>query len=307
MRRSPTSWWVGLLLFLAVPPLPAQTSFALDTLALRLAGMTAVTGYEQRMADSLLALVPGARRDRAGNVVSGAGRRLVVCPLDEPGWVVGAVRPDGYLRLRRSPGRAPVARDAQLEGARVTIFGRAGGVPGVVAVRSIHLTRGREEPGGGGPFTADSAYVDLGASSAAEVERLGVRTLAVVAPAKRPHRYGRDLVAVPAAGRRMACAAVLDVALRQPPSQTVVAFTVEHELLGRGLATVANGRGPFAETLIVDGAGADAAPVETLARLGRVERLLLPVRHAGTPVESVSLGDVARLRDEVAAWLERSP
>ncbi len=49
----------------------------LPDLATRLAAMTAVTGYEQRMVDSLVALLPGAARDRAGNavVVLGAGAR----------------------------------------------------------------------------------------------------------------------------------------------------------------------------------------------------------------------------------------
>ena len=56
--------------------------------------MTAVTGYEQRVIDSLVALLPGAARDRAGNAVlvlgSGERRRLVACPVSEPGFVVGA-------------------------------------------------------------------------------------------------------------------------------------------------------------------------------------------------------------------------
>jgi endoglucanase len=265
--------------------------------------MTAVTGYEQAMADSLVRLLAGARRDRAGNVVRGEGRLLVVCPLDEPGWVVGGIRPDGYLTIRRSPGGASALRDEQLEGARVTIRGRRGAVPGVVAVRSIHLTRGRTETKGG-KFTADSAYLDVGAASAPEVARLGVGVLSVVTLAKRPHRYGRDLVAAPVVGRRAACAALLDAARAVNAPRAVVAFAVEHELLGRGLATLAHGTGPFSETLIVDGAGGTTSSAESLAELGRVERLVLPVRHAGTPVESVSLADVTGLRADLLRRLE---
>ena len=77
----------------------------------RLAAISAPRGYESGMADSLLALLPGSRRDRAGNVLttlgSGTPRRLVACPMDEPGWIVGGVRADGYLTLRRLPGRVP--------------------------------------------------------------------------------------------------------------------------------------------------------------------------------------------------------
>jgi len=47
----------------------------------------------------------------------------------------------------------------------VTVFGRRGAVPGVVAVRSTHLTRGRPT-GAEAPFSVDNAYVDVGANPA---------------------------------------------------------------------------------------------------------------------------------------------
>ncbi|MFI5235673.1 MAG: hypothetical protein ACHQXA_08185, partial [Gemmatimonadales bacterium] len=53
-------------LLLAPPVLAAQD---LSALAARLSAMTAVSGFEQSMADTLLTLLPGSRRDRAGNVV----------------------------------------------------------------------------------------------------------------------------------------------------------------------------------------------------------------------------------------------
>ena len=63
----------------------------LPELATRLAAMTAVTGYEQRLVDSIVALLPGATKDRAGNGVivlgSGERRRLVACPVSESGFV----------------------------------------------------------------------------------------------------------------------------------------------------------------------------------------------------------------------------
>jgi hypothetical protein len=79
---------------------------------------------------------------------------------------------------------------------------------------------------------------------------------------------------------------------------------VEQELGQRGLMTLANRAGPFAETIFVDAAGAassdDAAPP---AALGRVTRLVLPVRYAGTPVETVRMADVVRFRDDLLARL----
>src|SRR5690242_18939785 len=124
-------WKVRLALTLLVtgpaPSVAAQTADASAAeLAVRLAGMTAVTGYEQAMVDTLLTLRPGAERDRAGNAVleiaSGTPRRLAACPLDETGYAVGRVRPDGWLTLHRSParvrGRGPLF-DQRLDGQRV--------------------------------------------------------------------------------------------------------------------------------------------------------------------------------------------
>ncbi len=299
------------------PALTAQTPDSeVAALAGRLTAMTAVTGYEQRVVDTLLALLPGGSRDRAGNAVAvlgrGAGRRLVVCPLDEPGYVVGGLRADGYLTLRRVPGRVSPAYDQQLQGHRVAIMGRKGAVPGVVAVRSIHLTRGRGAPAEI-PFTVDSAYVDVGAASRSEAARLGIAVLSPVTLAKRPHRYGTGLLAGPSAGRRSACAALV-AAARGAAAQraVVVAFAVEQELSERGLATLANAAGPFAETVVVDGRPGGFGEVvrsedgELASRwppLGKVARWSLGVRYGGTPVESVSLRDVEQLRAALVAWI----
>jgi len=285
-----------------------------DDLALRLAGMSAVTGLEHRLVDTLLSLLPGARRDRAGNAVltlgAGKSRRLAVCPLDEPGYVVGHVRDDGWLTLKRAPGVPSPARDAQLEGQRVSIQTAGGVVPGVVAVRSVHLTRGREPTVRA--FTVDSALVDVGAGSAAEVESLGIRVLAPVTLHKRPHRYGGNLLAAPMAGRRAACAALLVAARRAAAERgmiprresVVIAFVVERERGDRGLGTIANSAGPFHETVLVDGEGRESGvSAEFSPSLGLVTFKLLPVRYPESPVETAALPDVERLASELGAWI----
>jgi hypothetical protein len=301
--------------------LPGQTSPEpqLSALAIRLASIPAVTGYEQSMVDTLLRLIPGSTRDRAGNarvrLGGGSAKRLVVCPLDEPGYVVGRIREDGYLTLRRVPGRVPPLFDQQIEGQRVTIYGRRP-LPAVVAVRSIHLTRGRSTPGEL-PFTVDDAYVDLGAQSRAQVSALGARVLSPVTLTKQPHAYGNGLLAAPAVGRRTACSALV-LAVSQsivrakllPP--VTVAFVVEQELSQRGLATLANELGPFDETVLLDSRagrmGAVVQDPDTSAatrwpRLGKATRWSLPVHYAGTPVETVSLGDADSLRSALVRWI----
>jgi putative aminopeptidase FrvX len=311
----------GVILLFPRPARAQQDQSDVADMATRLATLTAVTGYERAMVDTLLRIVPGSTRDRAGNarLVLGGGpvKRLVACLLDEPGYVVGSVREDGYLTLRRVPGRViPPLFDQQLEGQRVTVQGRRGAVPGVVAVRSIHLTRGRDTLSDA-PFTVDNAYVDVGAHSAAGVTALGLGVLAPVTLAKRPHFYGRGLMAAPAAGRRAACAALV-LAVKQsavrakllPP--VTVAFVVEQELAERGLATLANELGPFEETLLLDGRpgargalhqGPDADEAARWPGLGRVTRWSLSVRYPGTPVETIALADADSLREALVHWI----
>jgi len=280
----------GLLAFVTAGPPARLSAQDVDQLTVRFAAMTAVSGYEQAFGDTLLRLFPGARRDRVGNVVltlgSGAPRRLAYCSLDEPGYVVGNITDDGFLRLRRVGRIGSALFDQQMEGQRVTVFGAHGAVPAVVAVRSTHLTRGRPNPGEQ-PFTVDDAWVDIGARSRAQVEALGIEVLNPVALTKRPHRYGADLLAAPAAGRRAACAALAAAALAQPAvhGTVVIGFAVQ-SLFGTragapGAMAITAQLGPFAET----------------------REITVQSRYPETAVETVALPDAVAAMRDLIAWL----
>jgi putative aminopeptidase FrvX len=321
MRWYPSSSTSPLLagLVLAAAPAPAAAQ-SVDALAVRFAAMSAVTGLEDAMADSLLRLLPGSARDRAGNVVlvRGTGRaaRVAVCPLDEIGYVVGAITAEGYLTLRRV-GATPMGPlyDQFLEGQRVTVFGRRGAVPGVVGVRSTHLTRGRP-PGADAPFPLDDAYVDVGAATASGAAALGIAVLAPVTRAKAPHRYGAEggLLSGPWVAQRAACAALAAAALRLPDGgSVVVAFTARRHFNHDGTAFVLaqHADSTSAVLLLGEAAAADpgAGPQPAADSLGAgrarraVERWSLPARYARTPAETVSLADVAALERRLAEWL----
>lgn len=273
----------AVIISLAIPATLASQS--LESLTLRFTGFTTVSGYEQAVTDSLLTLFPGATRDRLGDVSitvgSGSPRRLVSCPLDEAGYVVGGITSEGYLTLRREGRIASPLFEQQLEGHRVTVFGASGPVPGVVGVRSVHLTRGRVP--NEAPFTVDDAYVDIGATSAADAAALGVRLLSPVALARRPHRYG-DGVAGPAAGRHAACAALAAALLSHPKvsGSVVASFTVQGLQGGDpGLGAVIALKGPFADTLTA----------------------ALPVKYRDTMAETVMMADVQALEQRLVQWM----
>jgi len=317
MRSFPRSTALAAALALACGG--ALRAQGLDSLVQRLGAMSAVTGLEDAMADSLLALLRGAVTDRAGNVVfargSGSPVRVAACPMDEVGWVVGGVTPEGYLTLHRVGTTAVGALfDQFLEGQRVTVFGTRGPVPGVVGVRSVHLTRGRTA-GADEPFRLDDAYVDVGAQDAAGVAALGIAVLSPLTRAKLPHRYGPGLglFAVPWAAERAACAALLSAARRGSPGPgtTVVAFTRRRHFAHDGAAFLA-GQYPEADIVLLGGAaetepgtGPVAHPDSIRATTGlrRLTSLDLPARYVRTPVETVSLADVTALEQWLVAWL----
>jgi putative aminopeptidase FrvX len=297
-----------LLLTGSIPLGGQQPAPTLGRLATRLAAMTAVSGFERAVTDTLLALLPGAQRDRAGNVVltlgTGAPSLLIACPIDEPGFVIGGIRADGYLTIRRAgPTPGPLA-DQQMEGQRVTIFGRKGAVPGVIGVRSTHLTRGRTSADL--PFTFDDAYVDVGADSAGQVAALGIELLAPLARAKEPQRYGDSLLAAPVAGRRTACAALVRAALGAHPMRgsVTMGFVVEQSFTRRGLLTLARTRGPFTESILLEATATDSGTARPASpdpdNLGGFEIWGLRVRYAGTPVETASLRDALALENRIA-------
>src|SRR3972149_2155629 len=75
----------------------------------QLAERPGVSGYEEQvtawLAERLKAYNPQV--DNLGNVTvtlgAGAPHRLLVTHIDEPGYVVSAITPDGFLRVQRLP------------------------------------------------------------------------------------------------------------------------------------------------------------------------------------------------------------
>jgi putative aminopeptidase FrvX len=298
---------------------------SVDSLVLRLSAMSAVSGFEEAMAESLLAALPGSELDPAGNVLwtrgSGDPRRIALCPMDEVGYVVSGVTPEGYLTLRRV-GSTPVGPlyDQFLEGQRVTVFGRRGAVPGVVGVQSTHLRRGRD-PQADPPFSLEAAYVDVGTATAAQAAELGIGVLSPVTRAKRVHRYGADLVAAPGVSDRAACAALLAAALRLPAHEgtgsSVVAFTRRRHFgqAGASFLLAERARGVSAVDVVLLGAWASDDSLgagwvlvgrDTLAvadALQEVTTWALPARYPRSPVETISLRDAAVLAERLSRFL----
>jgi putative aminopeptidase FrvX len=212
----------------------------------------AVSGYEQQLAGEIRSSIKGfsPQIDNLGSVYvtlgSGAPHRLVVAPIDQPGYVVSEITPDGYLRVQRLPQRAPNAVFDLLHAAQPAwVMTRdAKRIAGVFSGLSVHLQPARQNA----PTMAylDEMYVDIGASSAEEVRAAGVDVLDPISLGQYPQTIGTEEIAGPATGDRFGRSLLLDLlrllaAHKENISGTVtIAFATQQWTGGRGLDRLLN-------------------------------------------------------------------
>jgi len=245
MRLGVCACWGISIAVLALPTAPAQSAAGLQFADVgQLAEIPAVAGYEQelssRIREQLKALVP--KTDNLGNVYvtlgSGAPHRLLVTAIDEPGYIVSGVTPDGFLRVQRLPQVPPNSVFDLLHAAQpVWVMTRDGKrVPGVFAGLSVHLQPLRLNA----PKMSDldQMYVDIGATSSEEVRAAGVDLLDSVTLQRQRFSVGQGW-AGPAVGDRFGCATLLhiadDIKTSRRPGTTTVAFVTQQWTGGRGL------------------------------------------------------------------------
>jgi putative aminopeptidase len=208
----------------------------------------AVSGYEgelgKQISRRLATLHPVT--DNLGDVVvtmgTGAPQRLIVTPIDEPGFVVSEITAEGYLRVQRLPqfGLPPVFNE--LYSAQPVKIGTTDGrwIDGVVAGLSVHLQGAHLNA----PKAADleNFYVDIGATSPSEVRKAGVDLLSPIAMNRRLMNLGGAEDSGASIGDRFGAAALVEVLEHIDPEKMkgtlTVAFVVQQRSGARGLQRV---------------------------------------------------------------------
>jgi putative aminopeptidase len=204
-----------------------------------------VSGHEQSLAEVIRKRLRGfsPMTDNLGNVYvtvgSGTPHRLIVTPMDEPGYVISEITEDGYLRVQRLPQRAPNEVFDALEFAQpVTIETRNGKqVSGVFAGLSVHLQPARQNA----PKMNEvgELYVDIGAQSAEEVRKSGVDLLDPLAIVRKWFPIGQHGEAGPAVGDRFGTDVLVHVLEEVKSSKakrtTTIAFLTQQWTGARGL------------------------------------------------------------------------
>jgi putative aminopeptidase FrvX len=212
----------------------------------------AVSGHEQRLLQIIKQQLKGGspRTDNLGNVFvtlgSGSPHRVIVTPVDEAGYVVSGITPDGYLRVQRLPQAPPNAVFDILQSAQpVWVISRTGKkVNGVFAGLSVHLQPlRRDAPKLNHP---DEMYLDIGASSAQEVRAAGIDLLDSVVLNRADYLIGSNEHSAPAIGDHFG-AIVLTNLFRQLSRSNAkiegsltIAFVTQQWAGGRGLDRLIN-------------------------------------------------------------------
>jgi len=216
-----------------------------------LIGRQGVSGFETDVTAAVRAMLPSSVTpavDEIGNMTVTIGRGkphlLVTASIDEDGYLVSEITDAGYIRLQRvSSGAAHQLYDQFLYGQPVVVRGTDGRiVPAVSVSASAHLQRGR--PPAAAVKGLDDLWVDAGAASRAEVEKLGIEMLDTVALRERVQRLAGDQVAGVAAQARANALALVGLVRSLAASRTVngsvtVAWTTQGLFGDRGLVRLA--------------------------------------------------------------------
>jgi len=206
--------------------------------------------------------------DPLGNLIMRKGdgpvKVMLDAHMDEVGFCVGDITPEGYLKLKKIGG----LDDRVLPGREVWVTQRR--IPGVLGAKAWHLCSA-EERRKAIPFK--EMYVDLGCRSRAEVEALGVELGDPVYFATIFEHFSPRVVKGKAFDDRAGCAVLGGVLQGEahPGITLYAAFTVQEEIGLRGARVAAYNLNPDL-AISLEGTGCanvpGVDPKETITNMG---------------------------------------
>ena len=218
---------------------------------------SAVTGREDEATQFVQALFKAGtfKKDKLGNLVlvigNGYPKRLFAAALDEPGYVVSSIQENGYLRITPvGYGHGGNMYHQFLQGNEIKINTDKGSVFGVAVVPSAHFEGLRATPEINKPvYQWQETFIDVGLSSAKEVNERGIQLLDPVTINKKPQIINGEYLTAPSAKSKSAVIALAIVAKTLMPTKftgtVIIAFTSLELLNGKGVENVVTKYGPF--------------------------------------------------------------
>jgi len=245
---------------------------------LRLLSNTAgAPGFEEPirkvMADAMRPFASSIAFDGLGSIIATQGtsgpRIMVDAHMDELGGMVRRITPKGLLTMQMLGGWL----DQALVDQRWTIIGSKGPVKAVTGIRDVHVVPADERTR---VYSRDSLYLDVGASSEAEVRAMGISVGDPIVPdAPFEVLNGTGNYLGKAWDDRVGCGVVVEAMRRLAtlphPNQIFWAITTQEEIGLRGAHTASDVIKPELGIAIEGGITGDVfpgRPEETQAVLG---------------------------------------
>jgi len=225
-----------------------MTEMDLNLLA-KLTSTPGLPARENRVAQLIRSSLPDdgwiTQTDSLGNVIAhlpGKGSKvLLVAHMDEVGLIVRRITEDGFLLVERLGGTSLRA----LPGARLELWTKKGALPAMVGLLPAHLDNNQF-------LHLRDIYIDIGAKSRAEVEKMGVRVGDGLTWSSPLEQRDVGLVVGKALDDRLGCLVLLSMASKlrsgKIPTDLYMAFVVQEESGLRGGVPVVN---MFAPDIVV--------------------------------------------------------
>ena len=214
----------------------------------QLVSQPAVPGRETALSQWIASQLKSSKIDDIGNVIvtigSGQPNRLLVTPIDEPGYVISRIAEDGYLQLQRLPQVANLPLFQELSTGQPLLVGNKNGKWSYAAMAglSVHLQPGRKQRPDMNDI--DNLWADVGATTAQQVTSAGIEVLAPVVLDRQLHQLGYGRMTSTAVGDRFGAAILLQLAreLANKPASgtTTIAFVTQNWSGARGLQRLLN-------------------------------------------------------------------
>ena len=223
-----------------------------------------VSGDEGRVAEYICNAVKEAgykaKTDRLGNVsvfVKGKSDeklRMIDAHMDEVGFIVTSITPEGYIKLAPVGGFDPRI----VPGKRIRITGKKGVTPAVIGICPVHLAHGNNKAA-----QVSELYADMGAKDAEEAKKyVSVGNYAAFDTV--PELFGNGFFKAKAIDDRIGCAVMLRHLQNKlvPAYDTVFSFSTREEVGGAGVKGASFSLAPD-EAIVLEGTTAADIPGAT--------------------------------------------
>lgn len=271
-----------------------------------------VAGHEDDVRAAVLSQLPDWAKpqiDQLGNLIITLGKGephlAIVAALDENGYIISGITPDGYLRLHRHTARnSHPLREQFFVGQPVQIRSASGKlIPGVTTTPSTHLSRLLPAYETSRVREMSDLWVDVGASDQATVSQLGLRMLDSVNLRNRATRLANDKVAGVDSQLRAGAQTLIEmvrgyVSAPQVNGTLTLAWVTQSQFGDHGLNRLATSVLPQRAYLIGGSAGGLQSPPKGWENT-RIELKSVPSLFAETPVEVIDTRHITALASEL--------